>query len=216
MKKRIALTLACLLLSASISGVLYGLFVMKTPTLDNVFTVGSVKIRLTEPNYDPSGNTPMVQGQTIGKDPVITNTGTNPACVWLEVEVPKEKVRLLSDAGVPEEKEEELFSLDELNKEDWVLVETQDTKEGKTVTYIYGYGKILPPEGEDRTTSPLFRSVTYKKIAEDSQEAHAYNIDVRAYGIQTTLSGLDSSKGKLEAEDFKTIISAYAEGMAEE
>lgn len=216
MKKRIALAMACLLLSASISGVLYGLFVMTTPTLENVFTVGSVKIRLTEPHYDPSGNTPMVQGQTVGKDPVITNTGTNSAFVWLEVEVPKETVRLLTEAGAPEEKEEELFSLDGLDDKNWVLVESRPAGEGKTMTYVYGYASILPSEGDGRTTEPLFQTVTYKKILEDSQEAHAYSIDVRAYGIQTTLSGLEHSGGKLTAEDFKTIISAYAEDMAEE
>ena len=215
MKKRIALAMACLLLSASISGVLYGLFVMTTPTLDNVFTVGSVKIRLTEPHYDPSGNTPMVQGQTIAKDPVITNTGTNPAFVWLEVEVPKETVKLLSAEGMPEEKEGELFSLD-WNETDWVQVEKKEAEDGRTVTYVYGYSRVLPPEGDGRSTAPLFETVTYKNILENSQEALAYNLDVRAYGIQTTLSGVEISEGKLTAEIFETIISAYANDVAEE
>ncbi len=41
--------------------------------VDNVVTMGNVKISLTEPNYKDSGI--VVPGQTHREDPTVTNTG---------------------------------------------------------------------------------------------------------------------------------------------
>lgn len=215
MKKRIALAVACLLLSVGIGGVVYGLFTTRTAEACNIFTIGSVKIRLTEPNYDPMGNTPMVQGQIIPKDPIITNTGSNPAWVWMEVDVPTETVwTVAADGSLAGEETVELFRMNMQDTTDWILLEKRSS-DADITTYVYGYAKKLPANDREReTTAPLFTDVTYQNILEDNQKSRTYHIDVRAYGIQTTLPGLEETD-RLTAEQFTKILEEYRETAAE-
>lgn len=53
--------------------------------VDNVVTMGNVKISLTEPNYKDSGI--VVPGQTIVKDPTVTNTGSNTAYIRCKIDI---------------------------------------------------------------------------------------------------------------------------------
>ena len=53
--------------------------------VDNVVTMGNVKISLTEPNYKDSGI--VVPGQTIVKDPTVTNTGSNTAYIRCKIDM---------------------------------------------------------------------------------------------------------------------------------
>ena len=63
-------------------------FLTDTQTLTNVFTIGGVKISLTEPTWDSTGKTkatnitPKVK---VEKDPTITNTGTNDDYVFMNM-----------------------------------------------------------------------------------------------------------------------------------
>ena len=55
----------------------------------NTFTVGKVDIELTEANW-PSGNgdvdvEDVYPGEKLAKDPVVTNTGSNPCFVRISV-----------------------------------------------------------------------------------------------------------------------------------
>lgn len=54
-------------------------------TVDNVVTMGNVKISLTEPNYKDSGI--VVPGQTIDKDPTVKNTGSNTAYIRCKIDI---------------------------------------------------------------------------------------------------------------------------------
>ena len=57
----------------------------------NTLTVGNVKTGLEEPDWDkvPSDEkTDLTPNQTVKKDPRITNTGTNDAYAYLEVQNP--------------------------------------------------------------------------------------------------------------------------------
>jgi predicted ribosomally synthesized peptide with SipW-like signal peptide len=66
-------------------------------TITNTFTIGNIQISLTEPNWvttdsDNNGVPDAAQGkmpgQTVAKNPTITNIGDNAAFVFAEVQVP--------------------------------------------------------------------------------------------------------------------------------
>lgn len=90
MKKKI-LTLAlvaALSATAAIGGTL-AYFTDTTQTANNVFTVGNVKIKLEEKAWEDHGKAEaedVYAGESLDKDPTVTNTGKNPCFVRVKVE----------------------------------------------------------------------------------------------------------------------------------
>lgn len=86
-KKILALSMVgCLAATAVVGGTLA--YFTDQKQADNTFTVGNVKIDLTEPNWAGSGSldAPEVYpGEALAKDPTITNTGANPCFVRIQV-----------------------------------------------------------------------------------------------------------------------------------
>lgn len=88
MKKRITLLLAAAALLAALlaAGASLAYFTDRKTT-ENTFTVGSVRIALTEPAWAAdSGN--ILPGVPVDKDPTVTNTGSTPCLVRVRVEWP--------------------------------------------------------------------------------------------------------------------------------
>lgn len=84
MKKKLTTVLAIVLVVAlSVAGT-YAYLTDKTATITNTFTVGNVKIDLTETTTDYK----MIPGMTIHKDPMVTVKENSEAC-WLFVKVEK-------------------------------------------------------------------------------------------------------------------------------
>lgn len=86
-KKIVSLCLAAVLVVMAIAGATVAYFT-DTDTKDNTFTVGNVKIDLTEPNWEGSGkeDAPEVYpGEPLAKDPTVTNVGNNPCFVRISV-----------------------------------------------------------------------------------------------------------------------------------
>ena len=84
MKKKITLTVICAVLSCvCLIGTTFAWLTDKTATVTNTFTVGNIKIELTE----TTGATyKMVPGAEISKDPKVTVVGGSEAC-WLFVKI---------------------------------------------------------------------------------------------------------------------------------
>lgn len=57
----------------------------------NTITVGNVTVELTEPNF-PKEIPNMEPGMVQAKDPMVTNTGSNPAYVRLQVKIPTAEI----------------------------------------------------------------------------------------------------------------------------
>lgn len=88
MKKKI---ISIALVVAMIAIIAAGSFAYFTDTksTDNVFTVGNVKIKLTEPNWENQGKIDaetVYAGEALAKDPTVENTGKNPCFVRVKVE----------------------------------------------------------------------------------------------------------------------------------
>lgn len=167
----------------------------------NEFTVGEVKIDLTEPNFPGNGEiSKMVPNEVIKKDPTVTNTGTNDALVFVEFDVPMEDVILAKADGTRlEHGYHELFDFaktggdyDSAN-DGWIqLSATKDNEANPTkMTYVYGYNAKLAP---DQTTKPVFDTVRFANLVEGQAEHDTLKIDVRAYAIQSEyIADVDTS-----------------------
>ncbi len=161
-----------------------------TDSADNTWTVGTVTIDLHEDEYDAAedereGITPNMD---LTKDPVITNTGDNPAYVFVQFSVPKANVKVASQDGATVSQElQELF--DFTINSGWSRVSAIEGDVSNT--YIYAYGseaecQVLAPEA---STPVLFKDskITFKNIVEgQGLEGTTLEIPVEAYGIQTT------------------------------
>ena len=155
----------------------------------NVFTAGSVKAQLTEAHWDTQKASKVYPGQSLEKDPVVKNIGTNDAFVFLRFSVPKQAVRIADQTGAAQASQvQELF--DYTIHTDWVKV-SEDTSAAAQNTYVYAYGteaacKALVAEA---STPSLFKEnqITFINVLEgQGLEGNALEIPVEAYGIQTT------------------------------
>jgi len=154
-------------------------FLTDTETKENTFTIGSVNISLTEPNWNEANAQNLAPGAVVAKDPTITNAGTNDAYVFLKVEVPKANV--VVDGS---EVAKELFSY--TLKDGWYQVSSTDGTD--KVTHIYAYAtdeNTLTKLAKD-ASSTLFDSVKLEDFENlGAGVSSTLKINVTAYAIQT-------------------------------
>ena len=162
-----------------------------TEDATNRWTVGNVTIDLTEEEYDktpPEEREDITPNKTFVKDPVVHNTGTNDAFVFIKFSVPKANVRTATLTGqVQEAALQELFSY--VINDNWTKV-TADTSASNKNTYVYAYGNpdTCTPLQAGEATSALFEDeqVTLINVLEgQGLEGTTLEIPVQAYGIQT-------------------------------
>lgn len=156
-------------------------------TATNTFTVGKVKIALSEPNYpgnDSDQAKDLVPNEIVKKDPQVKNVGINDAIIYLKVEVPKADVTLVEDGGARGNKKvQEIFTLKNLKTGDddtWMEIRKDDSTTDKCV-YVFAYKTKL---AKDTTTTPLFDEVRLKNVLEGEIDATTQNIKINAYAIQ--------------------------------
>jgi len=156
----------------------------------NTFTIGKVKIDVQEPGWDTTdknnNNIPdkaedVVPNQELAKNPLIENTGSNSAVVFLKVTVPTKYVTQVADA---QNQERNNF---DANWQELVDEEVQDTgatasKDGVR-TYVFGYKtKLL----KGQKTSSLFDKIQMKNVIEDEILPDSANdIKVEGFAIQS-------------------------------
>lgn len=196
MKKRVLIISVALFLCVSIAGS-FAFLTARTEKKTNQFTVGNIEIELTEPKWSelPDANQNGIPDeaecisplQVIPKDPMITNTGTNPAYVYLKISVPKKNVLYANETGQIVEKSDtptEIFSY--TANQGWTQFACDTSGESQN-DYYYYYNKILNP-GE--STNSLFNSIKYADIIEGQLEGEKCMVDVMAFGVQTEGSGI--------------------------
>ena len=144
-------------------------FLTDTDTATNVFTMGSVKITLTEPNWNSSNGQNVIPGQPISKDPRINNTGNNPAYVYIKVVNPI--VELANGTtGV-------LFNY--TAKSGWTQLAQEEQCGYRATTYYYN--TALNPSS---STTTIFDSVIINDYDADTNPDQL--LDIYGYGIQST------------------------------
>lgn len=193
MNKRKILLLAALLAIVAILGVGGTLaYFTAEDAATNTFTVGNVKIDLTEPNWDASGSADAPEvypGEALKKDPTVTNTGANPCFVRVEVT----GLDCLKGDGDGDDMLIHVrtnYVVDALG-EGWVL---------HTDGYYY-YIKVLGTSDTDKVTTPVFDSIVIPTaLTNDMGTEHTgnYDINVKAYAVQA--QGARASWSKVEEE----------------
>ena len=152
----------------------------------------------------------VTPGQTVEKDPAVTNTGETPLYVFLEVKIPCAEVQTVkTDKTFGEKKLTNLLSF--TPKTDWIRV----SPEGSTSVYendkdgkekysveVYAYLKELAPKGTaGATSSALFDSVTYADVIEgEPGDRLKFDMPIAVYAIQSEnvaeISGTNEEKLK--------------------
>ena len=168
-----------------------GLFAYLTDTdqKTNVFTVGSIKIELTETNWNPSNGENILPGQPISKDPKINNIGNNPAYVYIKVVNPI--VELQSGEGV-------LFNY--TTNSGWTQLDQVEQCGYRATTYYYN--TALNPSA---STTTLFDTVTINDFSGDIGEEQL--LDIYGYGIQSTYLQSGSTVTSIFSDAFTTTLS---------
>lgn len=198
-KKIFAVAIILLVIVLGIGGIIAYFTDKKDVT--NTFTLGNVKITLTEPNYDTVEAAKVTPNKIIDKDPTITNVGTNDAYIFAKVEVPYYTV---TSRGASQAAATELFSMLKSDgtagpNSGWTQVSrTADTSNNK-VTYVFAY------TGTDSATmqaistngsAVLFNKVQFANLKDYSELTTAttnaitetFDVKVEAYAIQSDLA----------------------------
>ena len=160
-KKILAVALAASMAVLAVGGSSLAYFT-DTDSADNVFTVGNVKIDLTEPKWDEEGEAEaedMYPGEAVAKDPTVTNVGDNPAVVRIKVEWPGD--------------------VDMIYRTDYADNKLGEGWELKEDGYFY-YNKPLKPT---ETTDALFDQVVLSTATTNGTDEEK-NIKVTAQAIQ--------------------------------
>ena len=185
MKKRtknivMALTLVAVLAVGSVCA-----YFTDTETAINKFTVGNVDIVLSEPSFDEAKAKDLYAGQTVAKDPTVTNDGVNSAYVYLKVRVPKANVITAKENGERNAQAvTELFTY--TVHANWTLL-SSDTTHADYNEYVYSYKNAL---AKNEATEPLFTSVTIVNLIEGQVVPGVeLNVVVDAYAIQSANTG---------------------------
>lgn len=203
-------------------------YLSDTSSVTNTFTVGNVKVKLTEPDY-PGNGSDEVKNQTPGqetpKNPKITNTGINDAVVFLKVSVPVRKISPITDGKITGEKSAaEMFyfklsgdptaQLKNHFRESWTELPSKEegtNLAGAARTYVFGYSKRI---AKNETTDALFDRVKLAHfIEEEIGTDDALSIDISTYAIQADhiiSSGSElSTSGTISKDTLEKIYDAY-------
>ena len=153
-------------------------------TLTNILTPGTVSEKLTETDWEETSGWHMLPGEQRKKNPVVHNTGTLDAWMFLEVEIPVRTISLvdLQTHRKQPEARTELFTFEA--NEGWELLDR--TEETDCVRYIYGYQEIVAPLQE---TASLFDTITAVPYLEGSLDfREVWKIPVTAKAIQKNIA----------------------------
>lgn len=195
--KKFMILVTALVLLLTVGGV--SAYFTSTDHATNYWTVGDIEIELLEAEYDKvpaEERTNITPNKAFIKDPVIWNTGTNDAFVFLRFSVPKQDVQIADQTGsVQDSHVQELF--DYTINDGWTKV-SEDTSATDKNIYVYSYGtetdcKALKAEA---STPSLFQDneITFINVLEgQGLEGTTLEIPVESFGIQTDLGELDST-----------------------
>lgn len=162
-----------------------GAYLTKTTiSLKNMLTPGNVMVELKEPDWKEGDGSSVLPAESRNKNPMVKNTGTIDAWIFLEVEIPVRTIALVD----PQTKRKLPAASTELFQftagKDWELIEKKKTPEA--VRYVYGYRKLISPFQE---TTALFDKITMVSYLEGSlSDKEVFQIPVQAKAIQKNIA----------------------------
>ena len=184
-KKKTIIASGVLLLVLLIGGMVA--YFTDTKTTTNTFTIGSVEITLSEPNWDANDAQNVMPGEVITKDPTVTNTGDNDAYVFLKVEAPC----TTSPSPV-----KELFEYAPVNS-GWAEITVSGvtascTNGTATHVYVYGTTSAVSTLAVNGVTPALFDDVTVTTL-DGTEGGISGNLDMVITGYAIQKDGLNTT-----------------------
>ena len=200
-----AVLAAALMINVSLS------FLVSENYRDNVFSLGNVKLLLTEENFPENEESRiMVPAGIISKDPKVTNTGNTDEYVCLKMTVPLCEAELVDENDKIDSSERiyrEIFNFisDKDDKETlsaqtgfvfsdvgsfqhdrkWTLIRSEENETEHTHTYLFGYSELLKGS-QNKETTTLFDRIQMRNLLEGELPLNVeQTISVTAYGIQS-------------------------------
>lgn len=155
-----------------------------TGNLKNILTPGTVTAELKESDWKEDAGAAMLPAESRNKNPVVKNTGTIDAWMFLEMEIPIREIAIV-DAQTRRKLPEKRTELVQFTvNEGWELLEKYEKEE--TMHYIYGYQELVAPFQE---TVSLFDKITIVSYLEGSlDEKEIFQIPVKAKAIQKNIA----------------------------
>lgn len=185
-KRTTRLAVLALALTILVSGFTLAYFT-DTDTITNTFEFGKITIEGTEPEWEEPED--ILPNEEFKKDPTITNTGDNPAYVFIEVTVPCANIETVNLDGTKNAAADtELFQYTINNG--WVEVGTAThDAANNTHTHVYAYGSASAmTELGLNESATVFNAVKATNVVEsDALMGQTKDIVVNYYAIQTTV-----------------------------
>ena len=170
-RKNMVIIIISIVIVLLITGGIYA-YLTDTDQKTNVFTQGSVKISITEPNWNQTNGQDIRPGNVINKDPQINNIGKNDAYVYMRVEQPL--VEQMTGANGP------LFSY--TANSGWTLLKSEECANPPKVISIYYYNTAL---AKNTSTTKLFNNVTVQNFGQNAAISGIKDMEITGYAIQT-------------------------------
>ncbi len=217
-KKFLTVTaVSALTVLVAVTGAVVAFMTKTVESRANNFTFVTADVELKEPKWDPENPPVVTPGQTVDKDPTVTNTGETPLYVFLEVKIPCAEVQTVKeDKTLGEKKLTNLLSF--TKNENWIKVSPEDgtsvyenDKDGKEKYSIevYAYSEELAPKSEtNSTSSALFDNVTYANVVEgEPNDRLNFDMPIAVYAIQS--ENVAEISGTTDAEKLKKAYQLY-------
>ena len=212
-KKFLTVTaVSALTVLVAVTGAVVAFMTKTVESRANNFTFVTADVELNEPKWDPENPPIVTPGQTVTKDPTVTNTGETPLYVFLEVKIPCAEVQTVkTDKTLGAKELTNLLSF--TPKTDWIKVSETDEviteKDKKYSVEVYAYLKELAPKGETGSMSTaLFDSVTYADVIEgEPGDRLKFDMPITVYAIQS--ENIAEISGATDAEKLKSAYNTY-------
>ena len=236
-KKHIIILMSVVLAAALIVNLSLALLVAKR-NRDNVFSLGNVRLTLTEDDFpDDRQDRTMPPKSIVPKNPKIINVGLSDAYVFMRVTVPLYEVQLIDETTNKPVGERTLREVYDLLSDDasagtvhlnpgytigetgrfdyhskWVFLRSEVNAEKHTHSYLFGYGAKLDGKSNAETAT-LFDRLQLRNILEGELPKNvAEYVSVSAFGIQADNILNDvhvNDTSSLSEAELKAILSIY-------
>ncbi len=163
--KKIVLFIITFLVTAVVTGLF--MYLTREDNSKNTFTVGNVKITLTEPHYHKDIKQEIKPNNEIIKDPTITNKSDSNAFVYMKVEIPKVE---LTSGGMGE-----LYSF--VPNDGWFEMVDEINEDEEKITKVFYYDLQLSKNSEATLFNKLIVNDYLNEPKNDSIKTYGYAVD---------------------------------------
>lgn len=155
-----------------------------TESLRNILVPGEVTVKVEETGWQEKSGESMLPGESRIKNPLVKNTGSLDAWLFLEVHIPVRRISLVDESTKRKQPEEETELFQFQTNDGWELLEK--TREENDMRYVYGWKETVAPV---QNTDTLFDRITMVPYLEGClSEKDVQLVRVAAKAVQKSIA----------------------------